>query len=71
MTKETFEKAKDIIIDIQSLKNIKREYKNGHWISFYGAEVKEQPVTNGILRDDLEKFVDDEIIKLEIELEKL
>lgn len=71
MTKETFEKAKDIIADIQSLKNIKSEYENMHWISFYGAVVKEQPITNGILRDDLEKFVDDEIAKLEKELEKL
>ena len=71
MTRETFEKANDIIADIQSLKNIKSEYENGHWISFFGAVVKEQPVTNGILRDDLEKFIDDEIAKLEKELEKL
>ncbi len=71
MTKETFSKAKDIIADIQSLKNIKNEYENRHWISFYGAEVKEQPITGRILRGDLEKFVDDEISKLEKELEKL
>lgn len=71
MTREIFEKAKNIIDDIQSLKNIKSEYNNRHWISFYGAEVKEQPITNGILRNDLEKFVDDEISKLEKELEKL
>ena len=71
MTKETFEKAKNIINDIQSLKNIKSEYENRHWVSFYGAEVEEQPVTSGILRDDLKKFVDDEITKLEKELEKL
>lgn len=71
MTRETFEKANNIIDDIQSLKNIKSEYNNRHWISFYGAEVKEQPITNGILRNDLEKFVDDEISKLEKELEKL
>jgi hypothetical protein len=71
MTKETFEKAKKIIADIQSLKNIKSEYENRHWISFYGAVVKEQPISDGILRDDLEKFVDDEIAKLEKELEKL
>ena len=71
MTRETFKKASDIIADIQSLKNIKSEYKNRHWISFYGTAVKEQPITNGILRADLEKFVDDEIAKLEKELEKL
>jgi hypothetical protein len=71
MTREAFEKAKDIVVDIQSLKNIKSEYKDNHWISFYGAVVKEQPITNGILREDFEKFVDDEIIKLEKELEKL
>lgn len=71
MTRETFEKANNIIDDIQSLKNIKSEYNNRHWISFYGAEVKEQPITNGILRNDLERFVDDEISKLEKELEKL
>lgn len=71
MTRETFEKAENIIADIQSLKNIKSEYKNRHWISFYGAEVGEQTITNGILRADLEKFVDDEIAKLEKELEKL
>ena len=71
MTKETFEKAKNIINDIQSLKNIKSEYENRHWVSFYGAEVEEHPVTSGILRDDLKKFVDDEITKLEKELEKL
>ena len=40
-------------------------------VSFYGAEVKEQPITNEILGKDLEKFIDDEIIKLEKELEKL
>ncbi|MBP3886935.1 MAG: hypothetical protein J6F30_04675 [Cellulosilyticum sp.] len=71
MTRKTFEKAKGIIDDIKSLKNIKSEYKDNHWISFYGAEVKEQPITNGILRNDLEKFIDDEIVKLEKELEKL
>lgn len=71
MTRETFEKANNIIDDIQSLKNIKSEYKNRHWISFYGAEVREQPIRDGILRNDLEKFVDDEISKLEKELEKL
>ena len=71
MTRKTFEKAKDIINDIQALKNIKYEYKSRHWVSFYGAEVKEQPITNGILRKDLEKFIDDEIIKLEKELEEL
>jgi hypothetical protein len=71
MTKETFEKAKNIITDIQSLKNIKSEYENRNWISFYGATVGEQLVTGRILRDDLEKFVVDEIAKLEKELEKL
>ncbi len=72
MTIETFEKAKDIINDIQSLKNIKCEYESGHWVSFYGPEVKEQPITNyGTLRADLKKFIDDEITKLEKELEKL
>jgi hypothetical protein len=71
MTKEIFEKAKDIINDIQSLKNIKCEYESRHWVSFYGAEVKEQPITNGIFRNDLKKFIDDEIAKLEKELEKL
>ena len=71
MTKETFEKARDIISDIQSLKNIKCEYESRHWVSFYGAEVKEQPIANGILRKDLEKFIDDEIVKLEKELREL
>ena len=71
MTKETFEKAKDIMADIQSLKNIESEYENNHWVSFYGAVVREQPITNGILRNDLEKFIDDEIAKLEKELEEL
>lgn len=72
MTKETFEKAKDILADIVSLKNIKKEYDYRHWISFYGASVKEQPISSyGILREDLEKFIDVEIAKLEEELEKL
>lgn len=71
MTRETFEKAKDIINDIQSLKNIKCEYESRHWVSFYGAEVKEQSITSGILRKDLEKFIDDEIVKLEKELREL
>ncbi len=71
MTKETFDIAKSILADLDSLKNIKFEYKNRHWISFYGAEVKEQQISNGILRDDLEKFIDAEIIKLEEELKKL
>ncbi len=71
MTRETFEKAKDILADIVSLKEIKSEYENKHWISFYGAVVKEQPISDGILRRDLEKFIDAEIAKLEKELEKL
>ena len=71
MTKETFDKAKDILADISSLKNIKVEYNDRHWISFYGAVVKEQPISDGILRSDLEKFIDVEIAKLEEELEKL
>lgn len=71
MTIETFYIAKNILTDIESLKNIKSEYENKHWISFYGAVVKEQPISAGILRDDLEKFIDAEITKLEEELEKL
>ena len=71
MTRETFDIAKGILADIDSLKNIKSEYKNRHWISFYGAEVKEQHISDGILRDDLEKFIDAEITKLEEELKKL
>lgn len=71
MTIETFYIAKNILTDIESLKNIKSEYENKHWISFYGAAVKEQPISAGILRDDLEKFIDAEITKLEEELEKL
>lgn len=71
MTRETFDIARNILADIESLKNIKSEYENHHRISFYGAEVKEQPITNGTLRADLKKFIDDEIVKLEKELEKL
>ena len=71
MTRETFDIAKDILADIDSLKNIKSEYNDNHWISFYGAVVKLQPISDGILRDDLEKFIDAEIAKLEEELEKL
>lgn len=71
MTRETFDKAKDILADIESLKNIKSEYKNKHWISFYGAVVKEQPISASIFRDDLEKFIDVEIAKLEKEFEDL
>jgi hypothetical protein len=71
MTRETFDIARNILADIESLKNIKCEYEARHWVSFYGAEVKEQPITNGTLRADLKKFIDDEIVKLEKELEKL
>lgn len=71
MTRENFDIARDILEDIDSLKNIKSEYENGHWIAFYGAVVKEQPISDGILRADLEKFIDVEIAKLEEELEKL
>lgn len=71
MTRETFDIAKNILADINTLKNIKSEYEGRHWISFYGAAVKEQPISDGILRDDLEKFIDVEIAKLEEELEKL
>ena len=71
MTRETFDIARDILADINSLKNIKAEYNDRHWISFYGAVVKEQPISNGTLRTDLEKFIDVEIAKLEEELEKL
>lgn len=71
MTRETFAMAKKILADIDTLKNIKSEYKDKHWISFYGAVVKEQPISNGILREDLEKFIDAEIAKLEEELKNL
>lgn len=71
MTRKTFDIAKKILEDINSLKNIKREYKNEHCISFYGAVVQRQPISDGMLRDDLEKFIDAEIVKLEEELGKL
>ena len=71
MIKETFNTAKDILADINSLKNIKAEYNDRHWVSFYGAEVKEQPIISGILRNDLEKFIDMEIAKLEEEFKRL
>ena len=71
MTRGTFYIAEGILRDIESLKNIKSEYKDKHWISFYGAVVKEQPISDGILREDLEKFIDAEITKLEEELKKL
>lgn len=71
MTRENFDIARDILADINSLKNIKAEYDNHHWISFYGASIREQPISNGILRADLERFIDAEIVKLEKELEKL
>lgn len=71
MTRETFDVAREILADLDSLNNIKAEYKDRHWISFYGASVKEQPISDGILRADLEKFIDVEIAKLEEELEKL
>ena len=71
MTKETFAKAKNLMDDIKSLKTIKSEFENDHWVSLYGAEEGEQSISNGILRKDLEKFVDEEIDKLEKELEKL
>ena len=71
MTRETFDIASNILADIDSLKNIKSEYENKHWISFYGAVVKEQPISDSIFREDLEKFIDAEITKLEEELKKL
>ena len=71
MTRETFDIARNILADIESLKNIKCEYEARHWVSFYGAALKEQPISNGTLRADLEKFIDDEIVKLEKELEEL
>ena len=72
MTRETFDIARNILADIESLKNIKCEYEARHWVSFYGAEVKGQPIaTYGTLRADLKKFIDDEIVKLEKELEEL
>lgn len=71
MTKETFDIAKDILADINSLRNIKDEYKNRHWVSFYGVVVGQQSISTKILRDDLGKFIDVEIAKLEEELEKL
>ena len=71
MTRETFDIAKKIISDIDSLKNIKAEYNDCHWISFCGPSVGQQLISKGMLRDDLEKFIDAEIAKLEEELEKL
>ena len=72
MTRETFYIADNILADINSLKKIKREYEARHWVSFYGEEVEEQPITKyGTLRADLKKFIDDEIVKLEKELEEL
>ena len=71
MTRENFDIAKDILADIDSLKNIKSEYENRHWVAFYGAVEKCQPISDGMLRDDLEKFIDVEIAKLEEKFEKL
>lgn len=71
MKRETFDKAIDILADIKALKNMKAEYNDGHWVAFYGASIKEQPISDGMLRADLEKFIDEEIAKLEEEFEKL
>ena len=71
MTRETFDTAKKIIADIDSLKAMKSEYKQEHWVSFYVSTVGKQSISDGILRDDLEKFIDFEISKLEEVLEKL
>lgn len=71
MTKQTFDIAKDILADINSLKNIKGEYNDDHYISFYGETVKEQRISSGILRDDLEKFIDMKIAELEDRFERL
>lgn len=41
MTRKTFEKAKDIINDIQALKNIKCEYESRHWVSYVFYNLKD------------------------------
>lgn len=66
MTRETFDTAKDILADIDSLKRIKAEYNDRCDIAFSGRFIN-----NEILRDDLRTFVDVEIAKLEEEFEKL
>ena len=71
MTKQTFDIAKNILADINTLKNIKGEYNDDHYISFYGETVKEQPISNGMLRDDLERFIDTKIAELEDRFERL
>ena len=71
MTKDAFNQAKDLMSDIKSLKNIQCEFNDRHWVSFYGAVVKEQSVISNMLKDDLKVFVTKEIEKLEKEFEKL
>ncbi len=71
MKRETFEKARDILDDINSLKSIKAEYSDRNWIAFCGAVGKIQSISSSTLKDDLKKFIDVELAKLEEELEKL
>lgn len=66
MTRETFNTASNILADISFLKDIKAEYTNRRDSVSYGGLINNKKV-----RDDLKKFVDGEIAKLEEEFEKL
>lgn len=65
MTRETFKKAQDIIADIETLRGLKDSCEDGLWTFSLRS------IRNEIVKDDLVKFVDDEIAKLEKELKNL
>ena len=68
MTRETLKKAKDIMSDIEILKSFKDSCGDK---DAWALSLKIETIKNKIVKKDLAKFVDDEIAKLEKELEKL
>lgn len=68
MTRETLKKAEDIMFDIEILKSFKDSCSDK---DAWALSLKIEIIKNKIVKDDLAKFIDDEIAKLEKELENL
>lgn len=71
MTKETYNKARGLMKDLESLNDIEYEHTQRHCVGFYGVMVKEKFIMSNTLREDFKKFVREEIEKLNNELEQL
>ena len=73
MTKEEFNKAEDVLHDIEVLEKIKETQNNSHWVGFVRAENEKEVLRfySGELWLNFKTFVSAELDKLKIEFKEM